>query len=715
MYTQHKLKYFLISNNLNIFLFVITLVFFYICYGLAIVNPTNINWLMSAYHDWGQHYLGWAFYRNDPWSFPLGTIESYNYPVGTNIGFTDSIPLLGLLLKPFSAFLPEDFQYIGFWLLLCYFLAAIYTGKILKLYTSNKLIIIGAVLIVITNPVLLFRTIHPALSAHFLILGSIYNYLRPSIDQSKRINYHQIILFLISSALNPYIAAMIFGFNIIVPLKHFFIDKSICLKKLILYPVVSIVSFLSYWIVLGMIEFNTPTSVASVEPFSVYSLNLNSFWDSYGYYSKILPDLGRLDPRQYEGFAYLGIGMIIFTIFNAMYLIYGSIKGKINNKFYKKWSLLLLLCILMLLFAITNVWTFGTNVIATLPLPKIIEKIGFIFRASGRFVWPMYYLILIGCFIIITKIKVPNIYKSVIIIALTLLQLYDIQELYNRWNFTSGTFKTKLQDEKWIAVMKNFEDIIIYPPFDYNYSINYNNDYQDLSYLALKANKPISNGYVARANVIKAQNFNSQLGIELSSGKINPKRLFITTIKHLNSFDKLLNKQIVDIHLMDDFVFIYTKNTALESRNFNENFKTKVFLDSVKTYYKNIKIPDFEEINYPLNTQPATKYFFDSYLYKDPILHVRGWAILEETNNNSKDKIYLILKKENQNYELLLKPEKRTDITTAFKKENLDNAGFQSTINTNTLPKGSYSVGLVIKNQNQGNVYIKTDKNINIK
>lgn len=711
----NRLKHFFIVNNYNVFLFIITLVFFQICYGLEIVNPTNINWIMSAYHDWGQHYLGWAFYRNDPWSFPLGNIESYNYPVGTNIGFTDSIPLFGLLLKPFSSFLPEDFQYIGLWLLLCYLLAAIYTSKILKLFTSNKLIIIGAVIIVLTNPVLLFRVIHPALSAHFLILGSIYNYLRPSIGQSKRINYHQIMLFLISGALNPYIAALIFGFNIIIPLKHHFIDKSINLKKLLLYPLVAIVSFVIYWILLGMIEFNTPTNVASVESFSFYSFNLNSFFDSYGYYSKVLPDLGRMDPRQYEGFAYLGIGMIILTILSVVFMIYLISKDKLNSKFYKKWSLLFLLCILMLLFAITNVLSFGTNVIATLPLPKIIEKIGFIFRASGRFVWPMYYLIVIGCFIIMTKIKVPNIYKSVLIIAITILQLYDIQELYSRWQFTSGTFKTKLQDDKWISVFKHFDDIIIYPSFNYNYSINYDNDYQDLSYLALKANKPISNGYVARANVAKGQDFNTQLNRELSSEKINPKRLFITTTKHLNSFEKLLNKQMVDIHLMDDFVFIYHNNAKLNSRHFNENFKTKTFLDSVKTYYKNIKIADFEPINYQLNTQLATKYFFDSYVYKDHSLHVRGWAILEAANNNLKDKIYIILKHENQMYELLLNPEQRTDITAAFKKENLDNAGFQTTISTNTLPKGNYSVGLVIKNEKHGNVYIKTDKNISIK
>ena len=57
---------------------------------------------MSMYHDWGQHYLGWAYYRDADWSFPLGKMDNFYYPVGTNVGFTDSIPLLAFVFKIFS-------------------------------------------------------------------------------------------------------------------------------------------------------------------------------------------------------------------------------------------------------------------------------------------------------------------------------------------------------------------------------------------------------------------------------------------------------------------------------------------------------------------------------------------------------------------------------------------------------------------------------------
>lgn len=707
-----------IGDNIELFdLLILTIVvlFFHLCYGLQIIDPTNINWIMSVYHDWGQHYLGWAFYRNDPWSYPLGAIESYNYPVGSNIGFMDSIPLLALLFKPFRSILPHDFQYLGLWLFVCSYFIAFYTKKIFKLYKVSNWIIILAILILISNPVLLFRSIHPALSAHFLILGSIYNYLRPSYAIANKINKHQIILFFIAATVNPYIVVMIFGFNTIVPLKHYLIDKTISLNKAFLYPVLSVVLFVLFWIIIGMIEFNNGTSVASVEPFSAYSFNLNSFFDSYGYYSKFIPDLGRIDPRQYEGFAYMGIGLLILILISTTTTIFFLIKRKIDLNMVKKFGLLLLLCFFLMLFAITNVVSLNSEILVTFPLPRVIEKLGFIFRASGRFIWPLYYLLVMGSILIFIKIKINSYLKITILSFITLIQLYDTQELFTRWNLPSGSYQTPLEDDKWIAVMKNFGDIIIYPSFDYNYSINYHNDYQDLSYLALKSGKPISNGYVARANVVKAQEFLSKLQMELSSGTIDDNRLFLTTKRHIDAFGVLIKNQTVDIHMMDDFIFIYKKNTNLRSANFKEKSQTKVYLDSVKTYYKNHKTDELELSSVKLSSDIVIKYYFDSFVFENNAIKTRGWAFLENSDNNEKDTIFLLLSKNNDNYLIKLKEEIRTDITTAFKKSNLDNSGFNSVVFTNSLAKGTYSVGLVIKNKSDENISILSDKKITVK
>ena len=79
-------------------------IIFLISYSLTILIPTNDNWLMTVRDDWGTHYLGWFFYRNEPWTFPLGNVSRYYFTPGTNVGFTDSIPLMAIFFKIFFAF-----------------------------------------------------------------------------------------------------------------------------------------------------------------------------------------------------------------------------------------------------------------------------------------------------------------------------------------------------------------------------------------------------------------------------------------------------------------------------------------------------------------------------------------------------------------------------------------------------------------------------------
>ena len=82
-------------------------IFFARTLGSALADPREIGWLMTT--DWAQHYSGWAMFRSTPWSWPPGLMPEVWYPVGTSIVYTDSLPLLALLLKPLSGLLPQPF------------------------------------------------------------------------------------------------------------------------------------------------------------------------------------------------------------------------------------------------------------------------------------------------------------------------------------------------------------------------------------------------------------------------------------------------------------------------------------------------------------------------------------------------------------------------------------------------------------------------------
>ncbi|MCA1585434.1 MAG: DUF6311 domain-containing protein, partial [Acidobacteria bacterium] len=106
--------------------------------GVRVIVPTQALWTLKL--DWMWHFLGWHFFRNESWHLPPGRIEGYLVPLGTSIGFTDSIPIAALVLKPFAAILPMPFQYLGAWLCLCFVLQGFFGVVLARLWSPNVLV-----------------------------------------------------------------------------------------------------------------------------------------------------------------------------------------------------------------------------------------------------------------------------------------------------------------------------------------------------------------------------------------------------------------------------------------------------------------------------------------------------------------------------------------------------------------------------------------------
>jgi len=76
-------------------------------YGVGPIplNPEKIAWLNSF--DFLQSYLGWAFFRQSPWDFPIGLNLNYGLDLGNSIVYSDSIPILAFFLKQLLLFCLE--------------------------------------------------------------------------------------------------------------------------------------------------------------------------------------------------------------------------------------------------------------------------------------------------------------------------------------------------------------------------------------------------------------------------------------------------------------------------------------------------------------------------------------------------------------------------------------------------------------------------------
>ena len=713
---SRKIRSFFKPNWVSISILILCTFLFHICYGLEIIIPTNINWLLSAYHDWGQHYLGFAYFRDAPWSFPLGDMHNYFYPLGTNVGFTDSIPLLAVLIKPFSSFLPSDFQYFGAFMFLAFVLNALFTLKILRLYKVNLILILGAIVIVNTSPLLLYRGMHPALTAHWLIIASIYYYVSSTSKiHALKANWIQVLLFVLSAGIHPYLAAMVYGFSIILPLKNYFYDKSISLKSACFFPVISLISGLFLWFVLGMIGVKGGTTVTDSGNYGISTFNLNSFFNPYELSSQFLPALKATSINQLEGFAYLGLGMMIIAFIALIYTLYLVFIKRFLKKYFYILPLLALTT-LLLLFSISHIVTLGDTVLFEAPIPSFIKTLGAIFRANGRFAWPFYYFLILFSIIIFSKTAINKNFKTSIFLFLLCLQVYDIQHVFTSKDLPYGTFDTKLNDDKkWISIFSEFDEIITYPP--YLNTMVYNQDYQDLMFLANKAKTPITTGYVARMKSIHIFKDSLERSITKGTFNVDKNSIYVTTSEFINTFQTPIYQNKLTIKKLDDFLLIYSNKIDLENF-FNNSVIDKKRQDSIfNTISNNIEKAshNFKKINNSLlENKNVVKHGLDEVTITDNTLKIRGWVFEEQAETNINDSIFVTLTNKQDSYIFGTNLISRPDVTAYFNKQNIDSCGFDKLIFGDNLPVDKYDIGFIIKNK-KIKAYGKTEHSIIIK
>jgi hypothetical protein len=76
-------------------------------------------------------------------------------------------------------------------------------------------------------------------------------------------------------------------------------------------------------------------------------------------------------------------------------------------------------------------------------------------------------------------------------------------------------------------------------------------------------------------------------------------------------------------------------------------------------------------------------------------IRVNGWAFEERANNNSLH-VKAVLKSENNMFELPGERQFREDLPVVFKRKDVENSGFISTVSKSHLPPGDYQLGIVI-------------------
>lgn len=276
---------------------------FVVLFGLYPLRPTAIAWLMHA--DPATHYLGWAFYRNGPWSaWLLGDVPGYLHPLGTSVALTDSIPLLAVPLRAAQALLPRPFQYFGLWLLVCFVLQGVVSARLaLKLGATRLQAVLCAALFV-WAPLLAWRYVHPTLGhaslcAHWLLLLAMTPFVSEDVSPAPR--RAVCVALVLASAVHTYLFLLVGALLALDVVRGVWARRRIEVAPAALALGLSAVVLWSQG-VLGRRVGQSPGGVGT------YSANLDTFFNSEGF-AALVPGVGALE-GQHEGYAYLGLGAL---------------------------------------------------------------------------------------------------------------------------------------------------------------------------------------------------------------------------------------------------------------------------------------------------------------------------------------------------------------------------------------------------------------------
>ena len=453
---------------------------FLLIYGITPLNVTNDSWIMAGYDETDiiQHYSGWIAFCNSEWKFPLGMAADMACEDGTYISFTDSIPWVAIIFKTLRNFLPDNFQYFGIYVLICYILQGIAAFNIIFHKSKNILYSsIGAALFIF-SPILMERAFrHTALGSQWLILFSILIYIMHR-DSPKKIHYAgYLLLLLLAIGIHPYflpaIAVFLFASTV----------EDVQRKKFLSAIFFAIDLAITYFCGCLIGVLGTGVSLSRGR-YGFFSLNLNAVMNptSFGNYTwssfiKVFPQI----LGNYDGFNYLGAGIFAGIFLLAVLMLISATKKQMLSLLRKN-AVILFLLVCCTLFAVTNVVSFNDKILFEFPLPGWLAYLCGIFRASARIFYPVYYsiftIMILGLWTLRKKLSEKRI---CLILGLILgIQIFDIHTciLEKHENMqANATYESALEDQKLIDILNGNQYIVL---------DNYSGDIKSLAVVALK-------------------------------------------------------------------------------------------------------------------------------------------------------------------------------------------------------------------------------------
>ncbi|HEV7263890.1 MAG TPA: DUF6311 domain-containing protein [Falsiroseomonas sp.] len=487
--------------------------------GPRILDVRDLGWLLHGTlgPDPVAYLLAWKYFAISPWSWPLGRNPLYGLELSSAIFYVDAVPLMAFIAKALRP-LVEIPQYWGPWMVLSAILQAALGWRLLGLAVRDPVARALGALLFAWQPLLLNRMGgHFALVSQWAILWALWLCLRP---EARRQTLHWLGCLGLIAMLNPYVMAMCLGLWVadwVTRARRGVVRGALVVRGLAVQALaVPAVVAAGLWVV-GYF-----TVSGEVVPMGLHygqvQLDLTAPFDAVEW-GRLLPALPGLRHWEHGG-SYLGAGvLLLLAVAATMALVGGGVRAALRPH-----TVLILVLLGMLGFAISNRVGVAGQVVTLFELPAPVARMAEMLRSSERFFWPLAYAAIFAAIALLAA-RLPGPRLRLVLAAALLLQVVDIDAGMAKFRALVAAAPRvaaeRLPDPFWSQAALRHVRVRAVP------AANFGPQWEPVARFAARHRLPTDAVYLSRVDPAAIRDLNARILADLAAGRWERGTLYV--------------------------------------------------------------------------------------------------------------------------------------------------------------------------------------------
>jgi Family of unknown function (DUF6311) len=493
--------------------------FFFLMFDRKLLDPTYLDWLLSN-EDSRMQLIGWRFFRLEPWHLPPGAATQYGMDIGSSIVFADAVPLFAFLFKALRGFLPDKFQYMGLWILACYIAQGTTAWLLSGTVTTRVLHRCLMVAFFVASPIMLNRAVgHHALMAHWLLLASLYLYMRHEYSGMR-----WCLLVGAAALINAYLLYMTMAVWFGDLGRRLWADRVLSWRDAARTAATVVTVLLCTMWFAGYFTLPVRDFSGGAAEYGRFAANLNSLWNPAWTSTLFLSPRPVLPGTDIEGSGYIGAGLLAMAPIAAI----GLLRSGENGATLSRYAPLVVVALVLWGLALSHRVAWDDRIIATVPVPSRVLDVLAAVRSSGRLLWVAYYGMMLAVLTIVATRLRPAVATSILIAGLA-IQSVDAfpryaalrQEFRNAFVSNQGSTVMPLQSPFWRIAARHYRRILFVP-------VAHKPPHFDVfAFFGADHGMAINVGYFGRVSNARINAANAQLDKELHGRPLRQDSLYV--------------------------------------------------------------------------------------------------------------------------------------------------------------------------------------------